>query len=270
MILEPFKSARSLSGLGQMRRSAVFFGVLLCLLIKDLGPATSDPLKPQGGSQTFLGSDAPYSTRIVSREQWGAKPPLAGMQEQKVIGIILHHTGMPKKPDISIEAKMRGLQNFSQRPGQVSSSKTKPAWPDIPYHFYIDTAGTIAEGRDTRFAGDTNTSYETNGYIQVVLEGDFENETPAPAQITALKGFLMSLLVTWKLTPDRISVHKDHAPTDCPGRNFTILLPGLLAEVKESYQLTAGPRHHGRRYPARYSRHPELEASSDSYDFDRR
>jgi hypothetical protein len=165
---------------------------------------------------------------------WGAKAPISEMKPQRITGIILHHTGTQRNPAVRLEDKMRGLQSFSQRPGRVSATYSKPAWPDVPYHFYVDAGGRIAEGRDIIFAGDTNTKYDTSGYIQIVIEGDFEKESPDPAQLVALRELLVWLLVSWKIPNDAISTHKDHAPTDCPGKNFLTLLPAVLAEVVQA------------------------------------
>jgi hypothetical protein len=172
---------------------------------------------------------------IVTRESWHAKRPTPGMEPQVISGIILHNTGVRKNFNSSIESKMRGLQNFSQNPGEVSPGHLKPAWPDVPYHYYVDAVGRIAEGRSINFAGDTNTNYKTSGFIQVVVEGNFEKEVPGAEQLAALRDLLVWLLRSRRLSPENISVHKDHAPTDCPGRNFIVALPSLLAQVNAKF-----------------------------------
>jgi hypothetical protein len=209
---------------------------LLILLIVLAFPGSSGPATERPGTQaksigTLVDDLSPLVPAILDRGGWKAKPALPGMKEQKPLAIILHHTGVRQNPDVALDAKLRGLQSFSQRPGHVSPTRTKPAWPDVPYHYYVDYAGRIAEGREVQYAGDTNTGYDTTSYVQVVVEGEFEQETPAPEQISSLRKILVWLMLAWNVPLEKISIHKDHAPTTCPGRNFVAMLPEVLALV---------------------------------------
>jgi hypothetical protein len=199
------------------------------------GVAVAEPLSNGDDAHVRPAQPATDISRpvIVSRAEWRAKAPGPGMAPQTVTGVILHHTGVRKNPAVPLENKMRNLQSFSQKPGEVSPEHRKPAWPDVPYHFYVDAAGRIAEGRDVGFAGDTNTNYNTAGFIQVAVEGDFEKETPGPAQLDAVRELLTWLLLWSGLSAENISMHMDHAQTDCPGKNFKTALPDLISRIRE-------------------------------------
>jgi hypothetical protein len=158
---------------------------------------------------------------ILSRQDWGAKPAIAErMVRQSPREIVIHHSGIARKEKLGLDRKLRNLQHFS-----LADKK----WGDVPYHFYIDAGGRIGEGRDIAFTGDTNTRYDVKDKIQVVVEGDFEKETPAPEQLTAMRELVAWLRSEHGIAGAQVSSHGDHAQTDCPGKN----LKPYLAELKK-------------------------------------
>jgi hypothetical protein len=168
---------------------------------------------------------------IVSRQGWGAKDPLGEMKRQTPSHITVHHTATPQKSKVSLEAKMRSLQAFSQSVGTLAGGRRKPAWPDVPYHFYISVDGRIAEARDINFVGDTNTDYDPTGHVLIVLEGNFEKERPSVQQIRALDDLSLWLAITWKIPAAKIKGHSDYAATACPGKNLLGELPRLRNKI---------------------------------------
>lgn len=171
---------------------------------------------------------------IVPRSAWGAKPANKSvMKAQNPREIVIHHTSARQQPKVSLEQKLRGLQNFSQTIGSVNA-RPKPAWGDVPYHYYIDAAGRIGEGRDVNYAGDTNTKYNTTNRIQIVVEGHFDTEQPSPAQLRSLDRLVVWLAGKYRVPAAKISGHNDHAATDCPGRNLKSYLPLLRNKVAKA------------------------------------
>jgi hypothetical protein len=169
---------------------------------------------------------------IVSRAAWGALPAKTELlHEQKPAEIILHHTGSVQQPKVPLEAKLRGLQGFGMSPGRVGLL-SKPAWGDIPYHFYVDASGRIGEGRDLSYAGDAVTNFDNDDRIQIVVEGDFEREQPTKAQIESLTKLVTWLAAKYGIPAEYISGHGDHDQTDCPGRNLKAYLSDLRKAVE--------------------------------------
>jgi len=173
----------------------------------------------------------PDGIRFVSRAEWGAHAPVLPMTVHAPDRITIHHTGEPQNFRLSIEQKMRGLQAFSQRNDSLDSGKKKPAWADVPYHYYVAVDGAVAEGRVWKYVGDTNTEYDPAGHLLVVVEGNFETDTLTTAQRRTLDALIPALAHHFRIAGSRLAGHRDFAVTKCPGRNLYAELPRLRALV---------------------------------------
>ena len=143
------------------------------------------------------------------------------------VRITIHHTGTPQNATRSIEAKMRALQAFSQRDDSLDTGKKKPAWADVPYHYYIAVDGAVAEGRDAHYSGDTNTEYDPSGHLLVVVEGNFQRDTLTSAQRRALDVIIPELANRYHIGDSLLAGHRDFADTECPGKNLYAEIPRL-------------------------------------------
>ena len=168
---------------------------------------------------TFPRSGSAGAT-VVSRSQWGARPAGPGLQPQTIAAIMIHHTATKANPRKRIAAKMKALQDFSMSASRLATGKLKPAWPDVPYHFYVDVHGDIAEGRDVHKKGDTNTAYDPDGFVQIAVEGSFDIETPTAAQIASVRTLVHDLEDAFRLAPRTVRFHNQLARTICPGRHL--------------------------------------------------
>ncbi|MBI5708158.1 MAG: N-acetylmuramoyl-L-alanine amidase [Armatimonadetes bacterium] len=183
----------------------------------------------------LLSSPPQKAPSILARAEWGAKPPIAPWREHIPSRITIHHAGVPTDLTRTLPQKLRALQAFSQRQDKLAGGKDKPPWPDIPYHWYIGRDGTIAECRDPKLAGDTNTEYDPTGHLLICLEGNLEEEEPSGAQIRSLDAMVVHLAAKYHVPPSKVGAHKDFAQTTCPGKNLT----PEIAKVRARLELRA-------------------------------
>ena len=167
----------------------------------------------------------PPDLQYVSRAEWGAKPAVLPMRAHTLARLTIHHTGTNQNPARSVSEKLQGLQLFSQRDDSLASGRRKPAWADVPYHFYVGVDGTVGEGRDWRYAGDSNTAYDPAGHLLVVVEGNFQRDTLTSAQRATLDALIPALARHFRIPADKLASHKDYAQTECPGANLYADLP---------------------------------------------
>lgn len=185
---------------------------------------------------------SPERPPLVSRVDWGAKHVGPNAKTHRIKYITVHHGGVASNATRSLEDKLRGLQAWSQREDKLASGKTKPAWPDIPYHYYIAIDGRIGEARPAGIVGDTNTEYDPAGHLLIVLEGNFETEKPPAKQLESLRALTVWCAWRWNVPATRIAGHKDYAKTSCPGANLYPEIEGLRRLVRAaSWERASGP-----------------------------
>ena len=174
---------------------------------------------------------------IVSRAEWGGGEvdyPESYRHEPKVV--LVHHAGVLFKPGTDPAASVRGLLRFSRE---------DKGWPDVPYHFVIAPDGAIYEGRDVNYKPDTNTKFDTAGYVNVELLGNFEEQRVSPAQLDSLARLTAHLADEIGMRTADLVTHKNVAPgqTTCPGRDlYRYFESGAVARAVDACRAGEPPR----------------------------
>ncbi|MFB6889869.1 N-acetylmuramoyl-L-alanine amidase [Kitasatospora sp. NPDC056327] len=215
------------------------------------GPARTAVISPTV-PVTFCG------VQYLSRAAWGAdesKRFKNGVENSPakyypVQTLTVHHTDTPNA-DADPAATVRAIYEYHA---------ITQDWGDIGYHFLIDEAGRIYEGRwsgdDGIPAHDINgngvTAFHTAGFnsgnLGIALLGTLSGRQPTAKARRSLTLLLALLTRAHGLDPqahvtftnpvngvtkpvDLISGHRDWLATDCPGGDFYATLPALRAEV---------------------------------------
>jgi hypothetical protein len=176
-------------------------------------------------------SSFPKELKVLTRKAWKASEPVKEMTTHELKRITIHHSGVKQHPDKTAIEKLKGLQGYSQHESTMANGKKKPVWPDVPYHFYVTSDGRIAEGREIKYVGDTNTEYDPTGHILICVEGNFETEEPSEGQMKSTCKLVRWLAEKYNISADKISAHKDHASTVCPGKNLYAKIPEIREYV---------------------------------------
>jgi hypothetical protein len=169
--------------------------------------------------------------KIISRKDWGAKPPIQNMIEHKPDKITIHHSGLTYIKKVNIIEKMKALQKYSQSSEKMANGNIKEIWADIPYHFVISGDGEIAEGREIIYSGDTNTEYNPKKHILINILGNFDEQKPTDEQINSLIKLCTYLSKKYNISFEQIQGHNHYAKTACPGKN----LSNIITNLKENH-----------------------------------
>ncbi len=151
---------------------------------------------------------------VIGRARWARGTPVPILMDRMlpVRRITVHHDGMTAFTSTSESAAAERIE-------AIRRAHRGHNWGDIGYHYLIDPAGRVWEGRPLSWQG-AHVKDQNEGNIGVCVMGNYERQEPNPAQLGAVERFVADLMRRHRVGVDRVYTHRELAATACPGRTL--------------------------------------------------
>lgn len=180
--------------------------------------ARADKLLDRPNGKTTTASALTSST-IISRATWGAAAGHPERMERNKGGwhrITVHHSAEENAPELdgSIADSSAAIRQMQKSHMEAKS----PRWGDIGYHFLIDPAGHVFQGRELTWQGAHAEGDNNYQNIGICLIGNFDEERPTKAALESLRKLIDGLRKQNAIPRSAVFGHQDLKSTRCPGR----------------------------------------------------
>ena len=197
-----------LAGCGETRTSTLLPGPIW-------QPRTMPPLEDEAVAVKPPAQPG-MPNNVVPRTQWATGAPIAKLMNPMlpVQHITIHHDGM--EPFFSSDQRGTAF-----RLDLIRRSHREKGWGDIGYHFAIDREGRIWQGRQLNWQG-AHVKDHNEGNVGIVTLGNFDRQSPAPAQLASLNKCVTWLMKRYRVPLSKVRTHQEWpgARTACPGVNL--------------------------------------------------
>ncbi len=155
----------------------------------------------------------PRTTGIVPRSAWTRSAPGRNLNAMNgITRVTVHHMGADPVWATDTTASYEALSS-------ILAGHRQRGWADIGYHYIIDRAGRVIEGRSTRYQG-AHVSETNEHNLGIMILGNFDKQSPNQAQINSAHAFIRQMLVQHRVPTSRLYTHRELKPTACPGRTL--------------------------------------------------
>lgn len=154
---------------------------------------------------------------VIPRSEWarGNVIPARMTRAKPYYRITLHHDGMDTFTSTDKAAAAQRLESIRNahlnRPGEP--------FGDIGYHYIIDPAGRIWQGRPLEWQG-AHVAKTNEGNLGICCLGNFMQQRSSQAQLMALDKFVVAQMERYRVTPGNVFTHRELGQTACPGDNL--------------------------------------------------
>lgn len=183
---------------------------------------------PQAEAPKAPTMQAGMPSTVVPRSQWAtaAGVPVLMNPMLPVQYITVHHDGMD--PFYGNDAR-----SAAARLEAIRRAHRDKGWGDIGYHFAVDREGRVWEARSLTWQG-AHVKDRNEGNIGICTLGNFDRQSPTPAQTSALSAHVAWLMQRYRVAPKRVLTHQEWpgAQTACPGMNLEHYMQAVWRKQK--------------------------------------
>jgi hypothetical protein len=165
---------------------------------------------------------------VMKRDRWASASP-DPRRLRRAYGydkITVHHSGATRNYHTVENAVIHDIEC-------ICAGHRSRRYGDIGYHFILDYAGRVWEGRGLPYQG-AHVLGRNVGNIGIMLLGNFDDQSPSAKQLASLKKLVSALCASLSITPARVYGHRDIGASSCPGRNLYPHIPRLRSQPAQT------------------------------------
>ena len=174
-----------------------------------------------------------HEIRILGRSSWNARAPKTSRLKPmgKISRITVHHSAGKTFWAHSREDTARHIRSIQRY------HQDEKKWADIGYHYVIDRAGIVWQGRSRSYQGAHAGGAANRGNIGIVVLGNYTRQEPHREQIRSLANLVGQLSDRHGVPHYRVYTHKELQPghTACPGPALTRVVGQIRGKLRERH-----------------------------------
>ena len=174
---------------------------------------------------------------IIPRRRWNAARPVTRRLDRMggIRRMTIHHSAiLSRNPDTrAVATQIRAFQGTHIQ---------ENGWGDIGYHFLIDPAGRVWEGRDLRYQGAHAGGVNNEHNIGICLLGNFvpgrRGQSPSARQVAAMEDLVGWIGRRYSISRHGVLTHRELKPnTTCPGPR----LQAIVNQMRRQLAMNVAP-----------------------------
>ncbi len=184
------------------------------------GPIWPDE-RPEPTPKLSAGGGSGSLVPVIGRTQWASSGPRTSLANPMngITRITVHHAAMVATAGMPRDSAARMIESIRREHASRKDQNTGAPWADIGYHYIIDPAGRVWEGRPTNLQGahvrDTN-----QHNLGIMLLGNFDQQRPSAEALGVLDRFVAEQMRKYRVSLGRVYTHQELGQSRCPGVNL--------------------------------------------------